>query len=43
MLPPEVTDAIKIIGEKPDEAVADGKLQRTAIERAAQAVAAVRE
>jgi hypothetical protein len=43
MLLPEITEALKLLGEKLDEAVAESDLQRTAIERAAQAVAAIRE
>ena len=43
MLPPELVDGLKLIGEKLDEAVADRNSQRGAIVEAAGAVPAVRD
>jgi hypothetical protein len=42
MLPPEIIDALKLIGEKLDEAVADRNSQRGAIVETAGAVPAIR-
>lgn len=42
MLPPEIAEGLKLVGEKLDEAVADRNSQRGAIVEAAGAVPAIR-
>ena len=43
MLPPEIIDGLRLVGEKLDEAVADRQSQRGAIVEAAGAVPGIRD